>query len=408
MSRGNANNNMKAAEQKRRSVLILDDDPDVLEYASVVFTDCGFKLIPRPKSQDLSEALAADPDLIMVDLLMPGEDGIETLHRLAAARITCPLIVVSMCSEAVLRAARSVAELLGFEVLGFLRKPFYKDDVLKLTETLAPQEAGAAELKRLMDSGCIINHYQPTVDLHRCRVAGLEARARFHHPQQGIIAPLQMFRWARRLGVTDQIEAGLLKSAVLDALRIADRGFRLPMSVNLSTGILKSKRFPEQLEQMCRKLRFLLSQLTIDVSETEACRDLLAVKSALTRLSLRGCSIALEYGARFFARGEIENLPLNELKLVPALVQASMTDQRQRNALAEAVEHATELDLQVTAIGVESAEQLGLLLDLGVRRFQGRFFSDDKQFDGALYYLHRAPEQLREFGMSGRRSASNG
>ena len=399
---------MSGVETQLRRVLILDDDPDILEYAGVVFTDCGFELIPFSKGKDIGEALAKGPDLIVVDLLMPGEDGIQTMHSLAAAKVNCPLIVVSMCSEAVLRAARSVAEMLGFEVLGFLRKPFYKDDVAKLTETLKPQQEGAADLKRLLDSGCIINHYQPTVDVYRSRVAGLEALARFHHPQNGVISPRELFRWARRLGVSAHIEAKLLRGAVQDSLRIADHGFRLPMSVNLSAEILGSPQFPERLEKMCRKLRFLLSQLTVDISEAEARRDLLAVKTSLTRLSLRGCSIALEYGARFFACREIENLPLNELKLVPQLVRDSMEDGQQRNVLIAAVEHAARYDIQVTAIGVESAEQLGLLLDLGVQRFQGHFFATDKQFEGALYYLHRAPEQLRELGLGTPRNASNG
>ncbi len=386
-------------QQRKRKVLILDDDPDVLEYASVVFQDCGFDLLICRPYDDLDAALAQHPDLIVVDLLMPGRDGIQVLHRLSKVEIRCPMLIVSMCGPAVLRSAQSVAKLLGFEVIGFLRKPFYKDDVMKLTDSLRKHEKGSVELKRLMDSGRIINHYQPIIDSQLNRVIRMEALARFHHPVSGVIPPGELFRWARRLQATEKIEETLLTGAIHDAMRMEEQGHRLPMSFNLSAETLGAPDFPDRLEKLCRENRFLLSQLTIEISEVEAHRHLVPVLSSLTRLSIRGCSVALEYGGAIFTKPQIENFPLNELKLTPALVQGSIEDQDRRNVLSAVVEHATRLEIPVTAVGVESMEQLGLLLDLGVTRFQGYLFSEDRQFDSAMYYLSRAPEKLAELGM---------
>ncbi len=392
---------MADTANKKRKVLIIDDDPDVLEYASVVFADCGFDLMIRRPGDDLAERLEKQPDLIVVDLLMPSEDGIQILHKMAKADVKCPILVVSMCSEEVLRSARSVAQMLNFEVLGFLRKPFYKEDVMKLTRSLLEEERGTAELRRLVNSGRIVNHYQPIVDVQRGRVIRLEALSRFHHPQRGIIAPLEFLRWSRRLRITAALERRLTKQALDDAKRIEEQGYRLPMSVNLSTETLEQPDFADRLEKLCRQQRFLLSQLTIEVSEHDLHRNLIPVQSSLTRLALRGCSVSLEYGGEVFSKLQLENFPLSELKLTPHLVRDCLTDDSRRNLLIAAFNQADMLDIPVTAIGVESPEELGLLLDLGLTRFQGHFFCEDKQFEGALYYLHRAPEKLTELGLGG-------
>ncbi|MEM7707741.1 MAG: EAL domain-containing response regulator [Pseudomonadota bacterium] len=392
---------MTDASARKRKVLIIDDDPDVLEYASVVFSDCGFDLMIRRPGEDLVAKLNQLPDLIVVDLLMPSEDGIQVLHNMAKADVKCPVLVVSMCSEEVLRSARAVAQMLNFEVLGFLRKPFYKEDVLRLTSSLRREEQGTAELRRLVNSGRIVNHYQPVVDVQRGRVIRLEALSRFHHPKSGIIAPMEFLRWSRRLRITAALERRLTKQALDDAKRIEEKGFRLPMSVNLSTETLEQPDFADRMEKLCRQQRFLLSQLTIEISENDLHRNLIPVQSNLTRLALRGCSVSLEYGGEVFSKMQLENLPLAEVKLTPSLVRDCIKDDSRRNLLISVVNHADVLDIPVTAIGVESPEELGLLLDLGLTRFQGHFFCEDKQFEGALYYLHRAPEQLAELGLAG-------
>lgn len=397
-----------AKSDRKRKVLIIDDDPDVLEYASVVFADCGFDLMVRRPGEDLIAKINELPDLIVVDLLMPSEDGIQILHRMAKADVKCPILVVSMCSEEVLRSARAVAAMLNFEVLGFLRKPFYKEDVLKLTGNLLREEKGTAELRRLVNSGRIVNHYQPVVDVQRGRVIQLEALSRFHHPKAGIIAPLTFLRWSRRLRITAKLEHRLTRQALDDAKRIEEKGFRLPMSVNLSTETLEDPVFADRLEKLCREQRFLLSQLIIEVSEYDLFRNLIPVQSNLTRLALRGCSVSLEYGGQVFSKQQLEHFPLSEIKITPRLVREATTDEYRRNLLITVFNHAESLDIPVTAVGVESPEELGLLLDLGLTRFQGHFFSADKQFEGALYYLHRAPEQLAELGLSGPARVSNG
>lgn len=390
---------MGQPEKKKRKVLIIDDDPDVLEYSSIIFSDCGFDLLVRRPGEDLNAMLAQLPDLIVVDLLMPSEDGIQIMHILAESDVNCPLLVVSMCSEYVLRSAKAVADMLGFEVLGFLRKPFYKDDVLKLTSSLLREERGTAELRRLLDSGRIINHYQPIVDTQRGRVNRVEALARFHHPTSGVISSEEYARWTRRLRITCDLEARLLNSALDDAKLMEDKGFRMPVSINLSTESLEQPDFADRLDRLCREKRFLLAQLIIEVTEEDLHRNLIPVQSSLTRLCFRGCSVALEYGGDIFSRLQLKNFPLSEIKLTPQLVQDSIDDEARRTLLISVASYAQEMELPITAVGVETPEQLGLLLDLGLTRFQGGFFCEDKQFEGAMYYLHRAPELLNELGL---------
>lgn len=390
---------MVESARKKHKVLIIDDDPDVLEYSSIIFADCGFDLLVRRPGEDLDAVLAQLPDLIVVDLLMPSEDGIQIMHILAKSDVNCPLLVVSMCSEYVLRSAKSVADMLGFEVLGFLRKPFYKDDVVRLTSSLLDEERGTAELRRLLDSGRIINHYQPVIDTQRGRVSRVEALARFHHPTSGIIPEQDFFRWTRRLRITCDLEQRLLNSALDDVRMMEDKGYRMPVSMNLSTETLQQVDFADRLDRLCREKRFLLAQLIIEVTETDLHRNLIPVQSSLTRLSFRGCSVALEYGGDIFSRMHLQNFPLSEIKLTPQLVHDATVDETRRTLLISVVTYAQKMELPVTAVGVDTPEQLGLLLDLGLTRFQGGFFCEDKQLEGAMYYLHRAPELLADLGL---------
>jgi CheY-like chemotaxis protein len=113
----------------RRTALVIDDEPEIAEFVADVLELCDFDVVHVSDSEAVHRCDPADFTMVVLDLVMPGEDGVALLPHFANTTHPPDLILMSGEVVGTLEEAQTKAEALGLKVRGFLRKPFFAADL---------------------------------------------------------------------------------------------------------------------------------------------------------------------------------------------------------------------------------------------------------------------------------------
>ena len=120
-------------------LLVIDDEPALAEFVAQVATECGFQpVLTADDDAFRAEFLADRPDVVVLDLGMPGMDGVELLRFLASEMNEAPVLIFSGFDRRVLDSAFRLGEALGLRMIGPLEKPVRFQELEKLLKTLRP------------------------------------------------------------------------------------------------------------------------------------------------------------------------------------------------------------------------------------------------------------------------------
>jgi DNA-binding response OmpR family regulator len=118
-------------------LLLIDDEPALAEFLAQAARDSGFDPVITDRDEEFRENfLARRPDMVALDLGMPGMDGIELLRFLADEDYQSPVLIVSGFDRRVLESAFRLGEALGLSMVGPLEKPVRFDDLATMLSEL--------------------------------------------------------------------------------------------------------------------------------------------------------------------------------------------------------------------------------------------------------------------------------
>ena len=222
-------------------------------------------------------------------------------------------------------------------------------------------------------------HYQPIVDLDSGDLAGVEALVRWRHPQRGLLAPAEFIPVAESTGSIVALGRWILEEACRQAVAWSRAGQPLAdgrlMSVNLSTIQLTHPGFAAFAADAVRHSGLRPSQLLVEVTES-ASPDEDAATAVLTELHALGVRLALDdFGAGFASMARLPSTPFEFIKIDKALVAQIATDPRAEAVVTGITDIARRLGASCIAEGVEDAEQLALLRQMGCHLAQGYHFA---------------------------------
>jgi DNA-binding response OmpR family regulator len=123
--------------------LLIDDEPALAQFLATAAEDCGFQPIITSRDEDFrGKFMANQPDMVALDLGMPGMDGIELLRFLAEQDFKSPVLIVSGFDRRVLESAFRLGEALGLTMVGPLEKPVRLEELetvlAQLRATMVP------------------------------------------------------------------------------------------------------------------------------------------------------------------------------------------------------------------------------------------------------------------------------
>jgi diguanylate cyclase (GGDEF)-like protein len=230
------------------------------------------------------------------------------------------------------------------------------------------QLARAGELRRAIDGGQLVLHYQPKLDLKTGRLAGVEALVRWQHPRLGLLGPGEFIELAEQTGLIRPLTTWVARAAAAQAREWRAAGVALPVAINVSVRCL-DPAFTEELAASFTGDDEPL--LDLEITETVMARAE-EVFPVLQRLAELGYGISLDdFGTGYSSLAYLKRLPVREIKIDRSFVSNMDTDRSDRSIVCSIIELAGNLDLKVVAEGVERPETLRVLAELGCDVAQG-------------------------------------
>lgn len=359
----------------RDRLLIVDDDELVAETVRRLAAACDYdaEATTAPK-EFLARVEAWRPTHIAVDLQMPEMDGVELLRQLADAGCRARVIVMTGAAGKVLEAARRLASQRGLAVAGTLRKPFRAAELRELLERarIDPRPLSEAELARAIDAGELFLEYQPKIGLRDGRLVGLEALVRWRRLSGAVVSPADFIPLAEASGLIHKLSRDLVDRALgdLTAWPPLPQGARI--AINLSAVELDDLALADRLAAQCARAGVPPERVAFEITESAAVGDAIRSVDVLTRLRLKGFDLALDdFGTGHSSLVQLQHLPVSEIKVDQSFVCECLVSNDAKAIVRVTVDLARNLGLDCTAEGVENAQTLALLVELGCEQAQG-------------------------------------
>ena len=215
--------------------------------------------------------------------------------------------------------------------------------------------------------------FQPIVDAASEDLAGFEALVRWSHPVRGVLAPAEFLPVAEESGLIDGIGEWVLRSALAEA---AEWPAHLGLSVNLSPSQLRNPGTAALVANALAVSRVEANRLELEFREHALLADSLQSSEAVTALKGLGVRLALDdFGTGASSLAGLRTAPLDRIKIDQSFLRSAMPERSRNRALLGAlVTLATSLDMEVTAEGTETLEDLQLVRRLGMHQVQGFLF----------------------------------
>ncbi|MGI4792988.1 MAG: sensor domain-containing protein [Janthinobacterium lividum] len=251
------------------------------------------------------------------------------------------------------------------------------------------------DLRRAVDRGEFVVHYQPICDAATGHLVALEALVRWQHPERGLVPPALFIPASERTGLIRDIGRWVLREACAQASAWHARfpGLELWLSVNASGEELRDRRYLSEVQHVLAETGLAPRLLQIEVTEGVFLRHPEVAGEVLGALRGLGIRIALDdFGTGYSSLGYLNRYPVDALKIDRSFV-AEMLAQPRTWAVVEAiVKLGQAMDLSVVAEGVEENAQLQALHAAGCDLMQGYLFAvplPAKQIEELLRSPHR-------------------
>jgi diguanylate cyclase (GGDEF)-like protein len=236
-----------------------------------------------------------------------------------------------------------------------------------------------ADLERAIERDELVVEYQPVVALRTGAIVGVEALVRWEHPRRGRVSPAEFIPLAEASGAIGRIGEWVLHRACADAAAwiaggLDPAGFSL--GVNVSPRQLEQDGFPSQVRAAIDARGIPARTLLLEVTEGVVMRDPEAMIARLHALRAQGVRIAVDdFGTGYSSLSYLARLPLDVVKIDRAFVNRIGRDEPSRGFARGVITLVGELPITSVAEGIEHAEQVELLQDLGCQLGQGFYFA---------------------------------
>jgi len=247
------------------------------------------------------------------------------------------------------------------------------------------------DLRAAVERDELVVYYQPKVCMETGKLMELEALVRWIHPQRGMVGPMEFIPLAEDTGLIVQLGECVLRKACrqmklwLEEMEI-DPGMR--MSVNLSCRQFREPRLFERIIEILEETGLPADRLSLEVTEGVLMENVDNAVALLHRLQSRDIGLQLDdFGTGYSSLSYLRRLPFDGIKIDKSFVKD--IGQRQENAeiVGMIALLAHSLGMKVLAEGVETVEQLQLLIDLGCDHAQGHLFSRPVDSEAAAKFF---------------------
>jgi len=232
------------------------------------------------------------------------------------------------------------------------------------------------DLRRALDRGELVLHYQPQVSISTGEVVGAEALVRWQHPERGLVFPDEFIPFTEHTGLIGPLTRHVLDTALAQARTWSDAGRPLPVSVNLSARNLLDVGLPGLVAELLAAHGVDAELLELEVTESAIMTEPARAQHLLEQLATLGVRISIDdFGVGHTSLGQLKNLPISELKIDRSFVMTMTEDPSNALIVQSVVDLGHNLGFTLVAEGVETEQILTVLGGLGCDVAQGYHLS---------------------------------
>ena len=252
-----------------------------------------------------------------------------------------------------------------------------------------------SELRRAVELESFRVHYQPVISLDTGRITSLEALVRWMHPERGLVPPDEFIPLAEETGLIVQIDRWVLQQACAQVKKWQTRfgpAHPLSIAVNVSKRQLGQSDFVDGIIGAIERCQLEPEHLSLEITESAIMENAELATAMLEQLRERKIQLAMDdFGTGYSSLSYLHKLPFTSLKIDRSFVKRMGADEDTTEIVRAIVTLARNLNVEVTAEGVETKEQLAMLRELGCNHAQGYLFSKPLETSAAEELLAREP-----------------
>jgi diguanylate cyclase (GGDEF)-like protein len=244
------------------------------------------------------------------------------------------------------------------------------------------------ELRRAVEHGELILHYQPKVHLADPRELHVEALVRWQHSVRGLVPPSEFIPFAEQTGFIRAITHHVLASAIRQCAQWRREGLRMSVSINISARDLMNPELADRFADLLAEHDCHAAWIGLEITESAILDDPGHALRTLERLHALGCRIAIDdYGTGYSSLAYLKRLPVNELKIDRSFVMGMVIDNSDAVIVRSTIDLAHNMGLTVVAEGVEDEATLRRLRELGCDMVQGYHLSRPLPADDLVKWM---------------------
>ncbi|MET0624951.1 MAG: EAL domain-containing protein [Pyrinomonadaceae bacterium] len=259
------------------------------------------------------------------------------------------------------------------------------------------------DLRKALEKGQFYLLYQPIVSLDNFKLCGFEALVRWHHPERGLISPLDFIPIAEETGQIIQLGEWALYEACRQMHEWQEKFPQASpffMSVNLSAKQFNHMMLIAQVDDVLRRTGLNPRQLKLEITEGAVMDNIDAATEMLRQLRDLGVQLAIDdFGTGYSSLSYLHRFPIDTLKIDRSFVTRMANNTENIEIVRTIVMLAQVLGMDVVAEGVETKDQLKILRDLRCEYGQGYYFSRPSSPSDAEKIIVETNEKVRKLHM---------
>ncbi len=262
----------------------------------------------------------------------------------------------------------------------------------EINDTYKEQLKLENQLRKAIDKGELMLHYQPKIDIKTNSIDGIEALVRWKHPEFGLMPPAKFIPLAEESKLIIPIGEWVLREACKMQNRLKSLGKKpLVCSVNLSPVQLDDPKLFKMVKDTLSTTEVHPDLIELEITESYLHQDIEKKIELLHDIKSLGLRLSMDdFGTGFSSLSYLSKLPVDELKIDKSFIDDVETSGQSRAIVSTIIFMAQSLNLTTTAEGIETKEQLEFIEKQRCQRYQGYYFSKPLPFEELIKIIPEA------------------